>query len=174
MTPMAENMNLIAVVKEGDRVVENAEIKVYVGAEVRAYSPQSINECHFLTVQGEGAGSILRFEVKVGDETYEVEQTLHFSGDALVGTLSEPYVLQLDDSNLFSAISLRREGNIFHLSALTDLTKVVVHNTEGRDLQMLVPQSTTATLSMEHFSAGVYLISVETVCGQRRTFSVVR
>lgn len=174
MTPMAENMNLIAVVKEGDRVVENAEIKVYVGAEVRAYSPQSINECHFLTVQGEGAGSILRFEVKVGDETYEVEQTLHFAGDALVGTLSEPYVLQLDDSNFFSAISLRREGNIFHLSALTDLTKVVVHNTEGRDLQMLVPQSTTATLSMEHFSAGVYLISVETVCGQRRTFSVVR
>ena len=51
----------------------------------------------FLTVAGEGYGDVLTFKVKVGSEIYQVKKTIIFEDDATLGTLEEPYIIQIGE-----------------------------------------------------------------------------
>ena len=50
-----DNMTMIAVVKDGDRLLDNAQVSVYCGTELRGLSTEAVrNGRHFLTIGGNG------------------------------------------------------------------------------------------------------------------------
>ncbi|MEG1545676.1 MAG: hypothetical protein RR371_00305 [Bacteroides sp.] len=53
-------MTLIAVVKNGEELINNAEVGVFAGTECRGASTPDEDGIHFLTVAGEGYGTVPR------------------------------------------------------------------------------------------------------------------
>ena len=103
-----DNMTMIAVVMNGDELVEEAQVSVYAGTELRGLSTTSVVDGrHFLTVGGKaGAADVLTFVVTTADgEELYLQQTETFQADALKGTLDEPYVLQLGEATNMAQLS---------------------------------------------------------------------
>ena len=96
-------MSIIARVMNGDEAVHGVEVGIFAGEECRgAATEEHINEnttdgYWFLTVAGDEAAPLT---IKVYDqatgETITVEQTLTYADDATLGSLDEPYIIQLD------------------------------------------------------------------------------
>ena len=92
------NMNVIAIVKNGDDVVENAVIEVFAADAIRGMSEQSIvDDKHFLTIYGDTSADSLGFNVTVDGYVYETGNMLCFAEDAVFGSLENPYVIQIGD-----------------------------------------------------------------------------
>lgn len=171
----ADNMNMIAVVKDGDIVLENAQIIAYVDGEERGFSETSLKDGkHFVTIQGEGSGDVLRFVVKIGEELFSIADPLYFSANSLCGSMSDPYVLQIDAALADSDIHLSRSGNLLTITAGAGLQSVKTYDAEGRVVHQEAESGQRCMFSVEHFTAGVYLVVVEDTAGKRRTFSIVR
>jgi hypothetical protein len=101
-------MTMIAVVMNGEELVEEAQVSVYAGTELRGLSTTSVVDGrHFLTVGGKaGAADVLTFVVTTADgEELYLQQTETFQADALKGTLDEPYVLQMGEATSLSQLS---------------------------------------------------------------------
>ena len=95
-----DNMTMIAVVMNGDELVEESQVSVYAGTELRGLSTTPVVDGrHFLTVGGTGGqADVLTFVVTLDDQEYYLQQTETFQADALKGTLDEPYVLQMGEA----------------------------------------------------------------------------
>ncbi len=101
--PYSGNMSIIARVMNGDEAVHGVEVGVFAGDECRgAATEEHINEnttdgYWFLTVAGDEAAQLT---IKVYDpttgETITVQQTLTYTDDATLGSLDEPYIIQLN------------------------------------------------------------------------------
>ncbi len=101
--PYSGNMSIIARVMNGDEAVHGVEVGVFAGDECRgAATEEHINEnttdgYWFLTVAGDEATQLT---IKVYDpttgETITVQQTLTYTDDATLGSLDEPYIIQLN------------------------------------------------------------------------------
>ena len=101
--PYSGNMSIIARVMNGDEPVHGVEVGVFAGDECRgAATEEHINEnttdgYWFLTVAGDEAAQLT---IKVYDpttgETITVQQTLTYTDDATLGSLDEPYIIQLN------------------------------------------------------------------------------
>lgn len=91
------NMTIVAVVKNGAVMEPVAEVGVFAGAECRGANVSEADGLVFLTVAGEGYGDVLTFKVKVGSEIYQVKKTIIFEDDATLGTLEEPYIIQIGE-----------------------------------------------------------------------------
>jgi hypothetical protein len=118
-----DNMTMIAVVMNGDELVEEAQVSVYAGTELRGLSTTPVVDGrHFLTVGGTGGeADVLTFVVTLDDQEYYLQQTETFQADGLKGTLDEPYVLQMGEAT-----------NIDQLSTLnTQLKSLRVYDTNG-------------------------------------------
>ena len=92
------NMTIVAVVKNGDVIETATEVGVFAGAECRGANVSESDGLVFLTIAGEGYGDVLTFKVKVGNKIYEVEETIIFEDDAILGTIEEPMVISIDAS----------------------------------------------------------------------------
>ncbi len=92
-----DNMTMVAVVKRGDDVVENAQVSVFANGELRAFSAEAVaRNLHFLTIGGQGGeADRLTFAVATEDGDYMLAQTDVFVADAQRGTTAQPVVLQL-------------------------------------------------------------------------------
>ena len=96
-------MSIIARVMNGDEAVHGVEVGIFAGDECRgAATEEHINEnttdgYWFLTVAGDEAAPLT---IKVYDpttgETITVHQTLTYTDDATLGSLDEPYIIQLN------------------------------------------------------------------------------
>ena len=91
------NMTIVGVVKNGNIIETTAEVGVFVGAECRGANVCEADGLVFLTIAGEGYGDVLTFKVKVGSEIYQVKKTIIFEDDATLGTLEEPYIIQIGE-----------------------------------------------------------------------------
>ena len=101
--PYSGNMSIVARVMNGDEAVHGVEVGVFAGDECRgAATEEHINEnttdgYWFLTVAGDEAAQLT---IKVYDpttgETITVQQTLTYTDDATLGSLDEPYIIQLN------------------------------------------------------------------------------
>ena len=101
--PYSGNMSIIARVMNGDEAVHGVEVGIFAGDECRgAATEEHINEnttdgYWFLTVAGDEAAPLT---IKVYDpttgETITVHQTLTYTDDATLGSLDEPYIIQLN------------------------------------------------------------------------------
>jgi hypothetical protein len=101
LLPLASesNMTMIAVVMNGDEVVEDAEISVYAGTELCGCSTEAVrNGQHFITIGGKkDEASVLNFVVRTENGEFYLQQQDLFEADAVRGTVAQPYVLQLSD-----------------------------------------------------------------------------
>lgn len=102
-----DNMNLVAVVMDGDEVLTGTRVIVTGGEEVRGVSEDvpvgrpdgTVQPLHFLTVGGHAEGELLRVTVTTAEgETYLLREPMDFAADALRGTPDQPCVLQLQEA----------------------------------------------------------------------------
>lgn len=101
--PYSGNMSVVARVMSGNEPVHGVEVGIFAGEECRgAATEEHINEnttdgYWFLTVAGDEAAPLT---IKVYDpttgETITVQQTLTYTDDATIGSLDEPYIIQLN------------------------------------------------------------------------------
>ena len=102
-----DNMTMIAVVMNGEELVEESQVSVYAGTELRGLSTTPVVDGrHFLTIGGTGGqADVLTFVVTLDDQEYYLQQTETFQTDALKGTLDEPYVLQMGEATNMAQLS---------------------------------------------------------------------
>ena len=96
-------MSIIARVMNGDKAVHGVEVGIFVGDECRGAATEEFSSVNttdgywFLTVAGDEAAPLT---IKVHDpatgETITVQQTLTYTDDATLGSLDEPYIIQLN------------------------------------------------------------------------------
>ena len=101
--PYSGNMSIIARVMNGDEAVHGVEVGVFAGDECRGAATEEFSSVNttdgywFLTVAGDEAAPLT---IKVYDpatgETITVQQTLTYADDATLGSLDEPYIIQLN------------------------------------------------------------------------------
>lgn len=112
------NMTLLAKVYNGEELVVDAEVAAFVGGECRATVFTDENGYVCLTIPGEGQGDVITFKVKVGEDIYDVERTIIYKDDDIVGSISKPYIIQIgeetsiDDAMITSADVYTREGQL--------------------------------------------------------------
>ena len=101
--PYSGNMSIVARVMNGDEAVHGVEVGVFAGDECRGAATEEFSSVNttdgywFLTVAGDEAAPLT---IKVYDpttgETITAQQTLTYADDATLGSLDEPYIIQLD------------------------------------------------------------------------------
>ena len=101
--PYSGNMSIVARVMNGDEAVHGVEVGIFVGDECRGAATEEFSSVNttdgywFLTVAGDEAAPLT---IKVYDpttgETITVQQTLTYTDDATLGSLDEPYIIQLN------------------------------------------------------------------------------
>ena len=99
--PYSGNMAIVARVMNGEQLVHGLEVGIFAGDECRgAATEEFINEeasgYWFITVAGDEPTPLT---IKVHDRTTQqittLQQTLQYTDDASLGTLAEPYIIQL-------------------------------------------------------------------------------
>ena len=99
--PYSGNMAIVARVMDGEQLVHGLEVGIFAGEECRgAATEEFINEeasgYWFITVAGDEPTPLT---IKVHDRATQqittVQQTLQYTDDATLGTLAEPYIIQL-------------------------------------------------------------------------------
>ncbi len=94
-----DNMALVANVQQNGQIVEDAVVYVYAGNELCGYSAASDAEGrHFVTIGGMSNARQLTFVVKIEDEQYIVSSDFDYQADAIVGSVSNPYLINLDNA----------------------------------------------------------------------------
>ena len=101
--PYSGNMSIVARVMNGDEAVHGVEVGIFAGDECRGAATEEFSSVNttdgywFLTVAGDEAAPLT---IKVHDpatgETITVQQTLTYTDDATLGSLDEPYIIQLN------------------------------------------------------------------------------
>ena len=150
-------MTILAKVYKGEDAVIDAEVGIFDGNDCRASILADADGYVCLTVPGEGQGDVLTFKVRVGDEIYNVKQTLIYQDDAIIGSVREPYRIQIDEStgietntiNITDVMVYTRDGQLI-IEADVDY---VVYDAIGRTIYA----GTAPALTLPR---GVYIISI--------------
>ena len=154
-----DNMTMIAVVMNGDEIVENAEVSVFAGAELCGLSTATVNGKHFLTIGGEGAEQ-LTYVVKTAEGEYLLQQSDIFQKDVMKGSMAQPYVLQLAET---TAIDMAQMSNIKSIQLI---------DASGRTIGTSEKLYTKDDL--KRLPAGVYFQQVTLKNGQTRVQKMTR
>ena len=92
-----DNMNVIAVVKKDGQLTESAEVGAFVNGECRG-AIHAESGYYFLTILGSAADDLdaeIEIRVFLDGEEYVVDR-MPFVSDAILGTLEDPYVFDID------------------------------------------------------------------------------
>lgn len=116
-TQYAGNMTVIARVVDGENIVEDAEVSVWSGGELRGRSRQAVtDDLHFVTIAGDSDTHVLRFVISRNGKDYLLTQTMIYDNDAVEGTLTSPYLLQLGDATGIDAVFSEGVESIYDLT----------------------------------------------------------
>lgn len=171
------NMNVIAVVKDGDAVVENAAVEVYADNSLRCVSEQSVvDNKHFMTIYGDKSAERLTFNVVVDGIVYEVENTIDFSEDAVVGALDNPYIIQLNNDIPIDGINVYPTlvKDILNISSKENINNVSVYNVSGLEVYRGENYSESTQINLENLNSGTYFVKVMTENGNVKVSCVVK
>jgi len=111
-----DNMTMIAVVMNGDELVENVEVSVYANGELCGFSGETVRDSkHFITIGGEN-DDVLTFVVTTPEGDFYLSQTDVFQANAMRGSLAKPVVLQLGEATgIGTANAPSSTGNYYDL-----------------------------------------------------------
>ncbi len=107
----AGTMTMIAIVKNGEERIMEAEVGVFAGDECRGAITLNSDGIAFLNIHGEGYDQKLTFKAMVAGELFEVDLNLTFVEDAMYGTMDAPYVIQLDGTTALEEVTFESLGN---------------------------------------------------------------
>ena len=150
------NMTVIAKVYDGNNLQYSAEVAAFVGEECRGVATSDENGFVCLTIAGEGAGDKVVFRVLVDNEIHTIKQTITYEDDAIVGSIRQPYVIQLDattevENTTISSAHIYAYDGILYVEGATEDYKV--YDVLGRRMyQGRAPQL--------RLSNGVYLVQL--------------
>ena len=97
------NMTMAIQLRDGDAVVDTAEVAAFISDECRGATRASENGIYYLVVSGDGAGQSMTLRTCLDGEIIDIDNTQMYVSDANIGTSWEPYVLDL--SSALSGIS---------------------------------------------------------------------
>ena len=161
-----DNMNLIIQVKDGDLVVENAVVEVFANKSLRGVSEQTVkDDKHFLTVYGDASDERLSFIVTVDGIKYRIKETFNFREDVLIGTLNEPYVIQLDDVESGVTIYPTLVKDYVNILSEDNISSVTIHAVGGVKVYHSEEHDNSIQIDMSDFSDGTYIVTVITEDG---------
>ena len=150
------NMTLLAQVFNGDQLETAAEVAAFVGDECRGVATSDEEGYVCLTIAGEGYGAQITFQVKIGDEIYSVPATLTYEDDAIVGSISQPYIIligtntAIDNTGITTARVYVENGKLMVEGATEDYH---VYDVVGKQIYQ-------GKESLLYLPNGVYLIQL--------------
>jgi hypothetical protein len=165
------NMTMVAKLVNGSTAVSGAEVGVFANDGCRSAEVSNSDGIVFLTIAGEGTGAPLTFKVYNGGKTTELDQGLIYTDDATYGTMSSPYLIQLDPTAIDVASAERvhiyptRIVNDVKVDAgsAVNIKRIMVQDTGGR---ILLSRENGLTehnvIPMSGYADGIYFIVVET------------
>ena len=83
--------------RDGDAVVDTAEVAAFIGDECRGATRASDNALYYLVVSGDGAGQSMTLRTCLDGEIIDIDNTQMYVSDANIGTSWEPYVIDLSE-----------------------------------------------------------------------------
>jgi hypothetical protein len=184
-TQYSGNMTIVAVVKDGNRTLTRCEVGVFAGRECRG-AQTSTDGLLFITVAGDDNPTQLTF--KVYDlstrSTTDVSQTLAYSDDAALGTVSDPYVIELSSGATTGVERLAAadicayptvvSGNFYVKSGSVALSLISVYSVSGSLVRQLTcADSRTATLDLSTLTQGTYFVTIKTEDGEVYTVKIL-
>ena len=146
-----DNMTMVAVVMNGDEVVDNAQVRAFAGTELRGFSGEAV-VCddfnrHFLTIGGQNGELITYVVTTEGGEEYYLSQADIFAADSHRGTIEDPFVLQLTEA---TGIDMMIAGR--------DIKVVELYDGAGRMVESKAQPGRIYTAEdLRSMRAGVYL-----------------
>jgi hypothetical protein len=125
----------------------------------------------FLTIAGEGTGTKLSFKVYSGGKTTELDQNLVYTDDATYGTMSAPYLIQMDPTAIDE--TTEKGVNIYPARVVNDvkvdassaanIKRIMLQDTGGRVLFSCTDGlSEHNVVPMSSYADGVYFVVVQT------------
>lgn len=169
------NMNVIAVVMDGETVIHDAKVYVYADEELRGQSMVTQkDDRHFITIHGEDNGAKLRFEVDIDGKRMEIANPIYFAKDVLVGSPSQPYLIQLDNTTSIDCIHISNDDDWMNIVSDSELKSVDIYGLEGRKVYSGTSLGTMTKVKIQHFVSGVYIIVLKTEDGKVFTLSLVK
>ena len=110
----AGDMSIIAQVTDGERIISDAVVSVYAGDELRGFSGDAVlDDIHFISVQGEGAGTPLRVVIEAEGNTYTFEG-LSFRDNDVIGGVKNPTRFNIGATGIQS-IQMDDPGEVYDL-----------------------------------------------------------
>ncbi|MDL2290177.1 T9SS type A sorting domain-containing protein [Paludibacteraceae bacterium OttesenSCG-928-F17] len=164
----SENMSIIAVVKNGNNIMNNVEVGAFVTGECRGAESSREEGLVFLTVAGESTQEVLTFKVydTNTDVTMEASQTLPFAIDAVIGSIDTPYIINLgttgiDDNENFNVSIFPNPVSIdlYINSPWEIIEQVEITDISGRFVYREV-NFQDKSINVSHLAKGVYLLKL--------------
>jgi hypothetical protein len=147
------NMTVLAIVKDGDDLVSNAqEIAVFDGATCLTSAMKQEDGYFYLTIPGDKTiSNQLRMYVVVNDEVLETSTQIAFNEDATLGDFDNPFVVTLGYA---TAIGQMLTTNNYSLLRVVDVSGRIVYSGIPSDFDK------------EGLNDGVYIFELVTPDGQ--------
>lgn len=176
------NMTVIAQIKKDGMLVHNAEVCVFDGDEVRG-KIHEIKDWYFITVSGEGDGPDLTIKVAMPDgEIVTALQKMHYRDNAMLGTIDEPYIINLSATTGITEIGYgevniapRRTSQNVTVTSGSVIKTINVFNMQGHLVKAEKPtDSNRATVDMGSMPSGIYIVDVLTADGKHTKARIVK
>ena len=117
--PYGGNMSIVARVMDANEPVHGVEVGIFAGEECRGTATEEFvkddaaNGYWFITVAGDDPTPLtIKVYDPASNKTTIVEQTLRYTDDATIGTLAEPYIIQLSPASNIEAPFLNKQGKV--------------------------------------------------------------
>ena len=113
----ADNMTMTAQVKMDGRMLTDAEIGVFTNdGECRTTATISENGRAYIVIPGDEECQLM-FQVAVGGKVFHAAQTINYEVDAVYGSYSQPFVIDLNDVTGISEVENRQniEKSVYDL-----------------------------------------------------------
>lgn len=173
-TTYSGNMTIVAKVKDGADVLENVQVGIFDTKGVcRAATTLDENQFAYLTILGETTGDSLLIKVLYNGFEYVLNQDLTYAEDGMLGSLSDPYIIQINPVNGVVAV---KNSSISIYPTLVETTMDVVCESDevlnysiidlaGRLIDYAEVNSDEFTINASSLSAGTYVLQLETASG---------
>ena len=179
------NMSVIAVVKDREEQVLDAEVAIFAEKECRGVQLTGEDDGYvFLSVAGDDNPVTLKLKV-YNRETgmiKEIKKTISFAMDAILGTVSAPYVIQLNDfvgmeetiPTDIRVYPTKVQDVLFVESSANDLEAIIFHDLSGRALRRIDHLNDRTQVNVSDLPRGIYMVTVEKKNGERIVVRIVK
>ena len=168
------NMTIVAIVKDGITVIEDVQVGIFdAKGKCRAAAATDENSMAFLTVMGENSGDSLKIKVIYNGDEYVLDQKMTYTDDAALGTLQNPYIIELRPVDAVSEIANDHlliyptlVGNSLNVkSQSVKVMSYSISDVLGRVLLSEQVGEQEVSINVSSLPQGLYQITVETTNG---------